>query len=142
MFYTYAHYKTGTGEIFYIGKGKGKRYLSKTGRKNPHWHSIVNKYGFTSEILANWDTEEEAFEHEKLLIACFKDMGFKLSNLTNGGDGCAGLVFTETHKQKLKIARQGKTPMKGKKHSEETRMKMSESAKRRGEKVNVSDRMD
>lgn len=128
MFYTYAHYKAGTGEIFYIGKGKGNRHLSKTGRKNPHWQSIVNKYGFVSEILANWKSEKEAFEHEKLLITCFKDMGIKLSNLTDGGEGCAGLIFTEKHKTNLKKSRIGKTPMKGKQHSNTTRQKMSKIA--------------
>lgn len=129
MFYTYAHYKAGTGEIFYIGKGKGKRYTYKYARKNPHWQNVVNKYGFTSEILAHWDTEEEAFEHEKLLISCFRDMGVKLTNLTDGGDGCAGLVFTELHKARLSASKMGK------KHSEETKKKMSESAK--GHKRNL-----
>ena len=37
--------------------------------------------------MANWDTKKEAFDHEKLLISCFKDMGHPLINKTSGGAG-------------------------------------------------------
>ena len=135
MFYTYAHYKTGTGEIFYIGKGKGNRYKSKDCRKNEYWKRIVNKYGMTAEILAYWKTEKEALDHEKLLISSFRDMGYKLTNLTNGGEGLSGLKFSEEHKHKLKIARQGKKPNLGNKHSKETKLLLS--AKKIGNKISV-----
>ena len=125
MFYTYAHYKKDNNEIFYIGKGKGNRYKLKDNRRNIYWKRIVAKHGIEPRILAYWNTEEEALSHEKLLISCFRDMGYKLTNLTDGGEGVSGLEFTEKHKQKLKIARQGKTPNKGKKHSEEARKLMS-----------------
>jgi len=84
--YTYIHKTSDTGKIFYIGKGLDKRYLQKSSR-NIYWKNIVNKHGFTAEILAYWDTEKEAFEHEKILIASFNDMGFELCNLSIGGDG-------------------------------------------------------
>lgn len=84
MFYTYAHSKP-EGKIFYIGKGQGKRAWDKTSR-NPHWHNIVNKYGFNAQVLAEWETEKEALEHEVFLIACFKDMGYELANITAGGE--------------------------------------------------------
>ena len=79
MFYTYAHTKP-DGTIFYIGKGS-KRRAWKTHNRNKHWKSIVEKHnGFNVEILANWDTEQEAFDHEVLLISCFKDMNYILAN--------------------------------------------------------------
>jgi len=99
MFYTYAHTKP-DGTIFYIGKGQNKRAWKKTGR-NTHWKNIVSKYkNYGVEILANWDTEEEAFSHEVLLISCFKDLGYDLANHTTGGDGPSGYKWTEAQKQK------------------------------------------
>jgi hypothetical protein len=93
VFYTYAHY-TPEGRLFYIGKGNGYRAYSKH-RKNQHWKNIVAKYGQPKvEILANWDTEEEALSHEVLLIECFRDMGYKLCNKTNGGEGTVGYKHT------------------------------------------------
>ena len=140
MFYTYCHTKP-NGTIFYVGKGSGNRAW-QTHSRNKHWKNIVLKYKtYNVEILANWDLESEANDHEILLISCFKDMGYVLANMTNGGEGLKGLVFSQEHKNKLKLARIGKTPMKGKKHSMETRLKMSKSAKRRGEKNNVSNRV-
>jgi hypothetical protein len=100
MFYTYAHTKP-DGTIFYIGKGKDRRAWSKE-KRNPHWHNITSKYtDYGVEILANWDTEEEAFDHEKLLISCFRDMGYKLANVTDGGEGSAGYKFTEEQIKKV-----------------------------------------
>ena len=62
MFYTYAHTKP-DGTIFYIGKGQGKRAWSNKNR-NKHWKNIVSKYeNYKVKILANWQTEEEAFNH-------------------------------------------------------------------------------
>mgnify|MGYP003350764076 CR=1 FL=1 len=65
MFYTYAHYKP-EGGLFYIGKGKRRRAFQMDNR-NSHWNNIVNKYGKPHvELLASWDTEEEALDHERL----------------------------------------------------------------------------
>ena len=101
QFYTYAHYKP-NGSLFYIGKGHGNRAFRKSGR-NRYWKRIVEKYGTPKiEILANWNTEKEAFDHEMLLISCFKDMGYKLANITDGGEGCTGLRHTEEVKQRIR----------------------------------------
>lgn len=101
MFCTYAHYKP-DGKLFYIGKGSYSRAHSKKGR-NTHWNNVVNKYGsFKVQILANWQTEKEAFDHEILLIKCFKDMGYILSNISDGGLGSKGFRHTEEFKQKQK----------------------------------------
>ena len=89
MFYTYAHYRADDKRIFYIGKGKAKRYVNSKNR-NPHWNHVVAKHGFTSEILARWDTEQEAFDHEKFLIGTFRSMGVDLVNMTDGGEGSSG----------------------------------------------------
>ena len=120
-FYTYAHITADTNQIFYIGKGCRQRAYST--KRNKHWKSIVAKHGFNVEILANWDSEFEAFEHEKLLIASFKDMNYKLANKTDGGEGTSGIIMTAEHKRKLSLAKQGR------KLPEETRKKISLSNK-------------
>jgi len=124
--YTYAHTKP-NGTIFYIGKGLGRRAYSKN--RNDYWKRIVAKYGYEVQILAHWDTEIEALDHEVLLISCMKDMGIELCNLTDGGEGSTGYKHTEKHKAKLKGNSYGASSwgmtFKGKKHSEESRAKMS-----------------
>jgi len=123
MFYTYAHTRNDTNKIFYIGKGKNKQAWRKQDR-NQYWQRIVKKYGHTVEILANWDTEQEAFDHEVLLISCFKDMSYELANLTDGGEGMSNPSI-ETRK-KLSEARLGtKNPFFGKTHTDEVKAKMS-----------------
>ena len=127
-FYTYSHSKP-NGSIFYIGKGVGDRAWQKDNR-NPHWHRTVDKYGYKVEVLAKWDKEEDAFEHEKFLIYCFKDMGIKLVNLTNGGEGSAGYRWTNEQKANFDISGD-KNPMFGKTHSMETKKKIADKAKGR-----------
>jgi hypothetical protein len=123
VFYTYAHY-TPEGRLFYIGKGQGNRaYRFYT--RGVHWNNVVNKYGKPDvQILANWDKEQEALDHEILLIACFKELGHKLCNQTNGGEGVSGVKFSEERKAKLSLLTKGRA---GKKPSAETLIKLRES---------------
>jgi len=130
VFCTYAHY-TPQGRLFYIGKGSNElRAYQFTGRNN-YWRKIVSKYGEPDvQILANWNTEEEAFDHERLLISCFRDLGHQLANLTDGGDGTSGYKQTAEHIEKVRKAKTGK-PI----HSEEFKQKLS--AVHKGNKYNL-----
>ena len=117
MFYTYAHFKP-DDRVFYIGKGRGNRYLSTA--RSQYWKNIVAKAGgFKAEILANWSTEAEAFAHEKFLIKCFRDLGHNLCNMTDGGEGSSGVfIDAEARLQRSRT-------LLGRKKSTETRAKMS-----------------
>ena len=119
-FYTYAYLRVDRTP-YYIGKGKGRRLYEK------HQKGIsVPKDKSRIIYLKQNLTEEEAFKHEKYMIAVFgrKDLGTGiLHNKTDGGDGASGYVFSEETKRKLSEAK------KGKKHSEETRRKQSERMK-------------
>ena len=101
MYYTYGHYKADSKELFYIGKGKGNRAHERDSRSD-FWRNIVNKHDYAIEIFADWPTEEQAFEHEKFLIECFRDLTV-LCNLTDGGEGCSGYIWTDEQKSKLKL---------------------------------------
>jgi hypothetical protein len=124
MFCTYAHY-TPQGRLFYIGKGSSELRAYRMTDRNNYWHKIVNKYGKPEvQILAHWSNEEEAFSHEKLLISCFRDLGHKLANFTDGGDGVSGYKHTLETREKNRLASLGNKYALGHKVSEESRKLM------------------
>ena len=123
-FYTYFHTRNDTGAVFYVGKGCDKR-AHFAGNRNPHWHRIVAKCGHTVHKAMTQLTEKEAFDHEKFLISCFKDMGVQLTNCTEGGEGSSGNVFSDESKKKMSDSAMGKVI------SAETRARMSAAKKTR-----------
>lgn len=119
-FYVYIHTKPGTDEVFYVGKGKGKRAVQSSGR-NHYWKNIVNKHGFECSIIEIGLTNEEACQLEIYWIAQFKAWNFKLANMTNGGEGMNGLTAWN----------KGKKYRTGFHHSKETKEKISKANKGR-----------
>jgi hypothetical protein len=107
MYYVYLHLKEDTLEPFYVGKGKNMRAFKKWGR-NKHWESIVDKHGYLIKILYSDLTEEEAFELEKQTIKNISELGIKLANKTEGGDGVSGYKHSDEAKAKMSEAKKGK----------------------------------
>lgn len=99
MFYTYAHYTKDTNEIYYIGKGSGRRAWQSTSR-NKYWQHKTKKHGKVVKILALWETENDALLHEKLLISFFKEHG-NITNLADEGTS-TGCKRTEEAKSKVR----------------------------------------
>ena len=126
MFYTYAHYKP-DNSVFYIGKGQRNRAFDKISRSKK-WKELVAKEGdYRVEILAQWPTEQEAFEHEIFLIGCFKDMGANLVNVSKGGYGASGYRHTAEYLEYMKSIMSGNSnPFFGKAHSNATKQKISQ----------------
>lgn len=110
-YYTYVHVRNDTNEVFYVGKGKYSkkniRHASCNGR-NPYWHSVVNKAGFTSIIVATWFDESSAFDHEKQLIRQYESQGITLTNMTIGGEGASGWKHSDQAKLKISRAHKGR----------------------------------
>jgi hypothetical protein len=119
IFYTYIHIRPDTNEPFYVGKGKGNRHKTKSGR-NQYWHNIVNKNNgiFESKILFEGLSENEALNKEIEIEKELKDNGYNLVNLAETGkSGPVGVPRTEEHKQSLSKATKGRvSPNKGKIH--------------------------
>lgn len=91
-FYTYIH-MADDGEVFYVGKGKGRRAWVHSGRnRSVRWHEFVKSRGLRVEVCATWPTEVQAYEHEKFLISCLESMGKTLLNVTKGGGGASGMT--------------------------------------------------
>ncbi len=114
---------------YYVGKGQGHRCFSKN-------HRVHKPADEVRIIVQDFEIEEDAFFAEKFLIEYYGrlDIGTEsLSNLTEGGEGFSGLVFSEEHRKKLSISKLGKPSTKkgkpGHKQSEETRRKISLSLK-------------
>lgn len=123
-FYTYIHHKADTGEIFYVGKGKGNRAFTSVGRNN-FWHNVVNNHGFVVEIVDYFESEKIAFIHERALIAHFRSLGVRLCNATDGGEGPSGAKRSDDTRRKMS---ESMTGLKHRQFSKETREKMSISA--------------
>ena len=126
-YYTYAYLREDRTP-YYIGKGQGNRaYRRSKKRINPP------KDKSRIILLKQNLTEEEAFKHEKYMIAVFgrKDLGTGiLHNRTDGGEGGSGRVLSEETRRKLSDANRGKNhPNYGKTTSLETKAKMSASKK-------------
>ena len=119
VFYTYIHIRPDTNEPFYVGKGKGGRHKTKSGR-NQYWHNIVNKNNgvFESKILFEGLTEKEALSKEVEIEKELKEKGYNLVNLAETGtSGPVGVPKTEEHKQSLSKATKGRiSPNKRKNH--------------------------
>jgi hypothetical protein len=136
MAIVYQHKRLDTNTVFYVGIGKDKaRAYSKSGR-NKHWHNIVNKVDYSVTILIGEISMDEAWRLEMELISYYgrTHLGTGLlANVTEGGElgynriGIwTGKKLSSEHREKLRQAKLGK---KRPKHSEETKIKISESHK-------------
>jgi hypothetical protein len=158
IYYIYEHWRSDTGQCFYVGKGKNNRaydlYHRKAYHKNTINYLLSNGFSVDVKIIDSELSEEESLLKEIELIAKWKSAGVKLANLTDGGDGVSGYKHTletkeilkekrklqkttpcsEETKEKIRKAligkKKGKNPahserMKGKKKSEETKIKIS-----------------
>lgn len=149
-YYVYKHTNRLNGKV-YIGittKSPRARWDNGKGyRGNPHFWSAIQKYGwdqFDHDILAEGLDEQTAFEMEKSLIAEHHSNQAAFGyNRSTGGEGAhTGVVCSEETRRRLREANLGeRSPMWGKpgtmlgrKHSEETKRKMSET--RRGRRKN------
>lgn len=104
----YFHIRKDTDKVFYIGKGwtKTRPYSSKN--RNPHWHSVVNKAGKLTKIIAKNLTNEQASKLERRLISLYRNRNIKIVNITDGGDGVPGYKHTKEAREKMSAAKLGK----------------------------------
>jgi hypothetical protein len=135
----YQHRRLDNNEIFYIGIGKcEKRAYSKSNR-NEMWCRVVNKHGYSIEIIYNNITWENAKKIERQLIKQYGRINLNngtLCNMTDGGDGILNYQHTNETKELLRKLKTGtkltqkhieilKQSNTGRKHTHEELCKMS-----------------
>jgi hypothetical protein len=136
-FYVYALYRDIAMTMpFYIGKGHGDRFkeherLKERGRRvNHHKNSVIRacirEFGFVPKsILLENLTEDQAFSTERDMIAWWgrRDKGTGcLTNMTDGGEGSAGCVYTVEQNKRNSERLRGR---KGSRRPAETRAKIA-----------------
>jgi hypothetical protein len=109
------------GTPFYVGKGNRSR-VHRLSKRNPHHTNIVAKYGRQNILIGSLEcsTETIAFELEIGMIKCLRRMGVELTNRTNGGEGCTGLVVSPEARARISTFLTGR---KGTPWSDEQRAK-------------------
>jgi hypothetical protein len=126
MAVVYQHRRKDTNEVFYIGIGRDVSRAYNFTDRNIHWIRVVDKVGCDVDILIEGISWKDACVVEKGMIADYgrRDLGTgQLVNMTNGGEGSFGIVFSQEEIQRR--SEFGKT----RKQSPDTRKKISESKK-------------
>lgn len=110
MAIVYTHTRLDNNLVFYVGIGLDIKRAYQKKFRNAHWKAIVSKCGYSVDILNVDVTWGEACEIEKYLIAKYKRKcdGGSLCNLTTGGDGVVGMVWTDEHRKKISEGNKGK----------------------------------
>ncbi len=138
-FYVYLLLDPGNYYIpFYVGKGKSKRWRTHLQNKNPKnqfLHRVIRKIRDKGlePVVMFWDQnlpEQQALDLEKELIKRFGRRNTKtgiLTNLTDGGEGISGKIFSEKERDAISKRTSGsKNGMFGKTHSKEARKIISD----------------
>lgn len=124
-YYTYAYLRELDGTPYYIGKGKkkNKKYYSRTTARHSNI-TIPPKKRIL--ILKEFEFEFDAYAHEKYMISIFgrKDLGTGiLHNRSDGGEGTTNM--SQYAKKKCGEIHKGKIL------SQETKLKISKTRKKR-----------
>lgn len=100
LYYVYIWYFTETNEVFYVGKGKGRRYKQVSGR-NKFFTDMYTSHNCNVKKIYENLTEAEAFQKEQETIKWYKEnTNFRLTNQTDGGEGSTGWIAPEEFKKK------------------------------------------
>lgn len=124
-FYVYIDYRQQGKIPFYVGKGSKERHMIPLRVANKHWMAVVKKEkGYTRQVVKSNLTEKQAFDLERKLIKKYKET---VVNFTDGGEGASGYKHTANELIKMAQSMIGKNV--GKKHTAETKRKMSDASK-------------
>ena len=114
---------------FYVGKGIGGRcnahvleakyYVKRKSLKLSKIRKLL-RLGMKPIVVKVEEnvSDKQALDLECLLIVEMRDLGFNLTNMTDGGDGAKGYKHTEEHKRKASASQIGRV------FSEETKQRM------------------
>jgi len=146
MAVVYQHRRNDTNDVFYIGIGKDRKRSYSKHHRNKHWFNIVNKCGYSIDVLIDGCSWEDACEIEKGLISDYgrSDLGLGLLvNETDGGDGGFGIIVKEETREKIRqfqlsLNKKGKP---GRKQTDDIKEKIRQSLKNRKRPIEVVEKL-
>lgn len=112
---------------------RGHLYSARSNKKSILYdamRSIGEEHFYILEIKS-FDTEADLLQSEKDLIKYHREFSEKCYNILDGGESYFPIYDWETHKAKLRIARAGRKPALGMKHTEENKKAFGEFGKLR-----------
>jgi len=150
-----------TNQVRYIGKTKSlkRRYnqhISECSKLKSHknnWLLLLKNKNLRPEMVVIDETDKDDWVFlEQWYIELYKSWGYKLTNLTKGGEGAYGYCPTPETLVKMSLVQKGKivseetrkklsSAFKGRIFSEETKKKLSEAAKKRGISTEIREKM-
>ena len=100
--FAYVHCRP-DGSVFYVGKGAYRR-VKNLRERNEYHKRVVAKYGKENILIGMMECSSDAIslELERGIIKCLKRSGIRLTNCTDGGE--KGTLLTEETKVKLSNA--------------------------------------
>jgi hypothetical protein len=132
--FIYALADPSTGAIRYVGKTiklrlRFLKHLSEARGPTPHrhcayWIKKLMRQRLEPRMIVVCECKGNGCDEERFHISLAKYLGFRLTNLTEGGEGLAGIVVSEATRQKLRAVWK-----RGNRFTDEVRAKMSASAK-------------
>lgn len=91
-YYVYIWHIVDTNEVFYVGKGKGRRY-KQTSSRNKFFTDMYESHNCAVTKVYENLTEQEAFQKECELVSWYREnTNYRLTNQTDGGEGSSGWV--------------------------------------------------
>ena len=130
MFYVYEWYVVETNEVFYVGKGTGKRY--KCLKHNKFFNDFIKRYNCESRIVKEFENEQDAFSYEYIRVNELREKGQCVCNIYNGGTGGTQSWWTEEMREKYSKNNVMKSESQRKRMRENNPMKRKEIAIKSG----------
>jgi len=125
-YFIYAHCRP-CGEPFYIGFSCSLKRIFLLSR-NKYYNNVVEKYGKENILIYRLvrSSKQKAIDSEIWMIAYGRLQGWRLTNMTNGGEGITDTPRTEETKNKISKTLMGhKGASKGEKRPKEVGDKIS-----------------
>lgn len=94
QFYVYEWFNVDTNEVFYVGKGSGKRAFDTKHRNKIFQEYYINNSCKVRIVKDNLD-EESAFKLEKITIEQYKQNNQCIANIAEGGYGGYNFIWTD-----------------------------------------------
>lgn len=135
-FYVYIYRIKYTNEVFYVGKGCGRRY-KRIDKRGKFFKDMYNSHECEVIILQRGLTESEAFSLEKLMIAYYRKFTKnRLANICDGGEGASGHRWSNEEKRAIGLRGIGeKNPNYGNYWTPEQKAALSKKQKASGRYV-------